>query len=85
METDDIDYQRVYEVLRNENEALRINIVGLRENGYTLKEKVNDWFDALWNNPRTVLYIMMFISISAFLWPIVCAVYRWIVAERKSL
>lgn len=63
MNTEEIDYQVLYGVMRKENERLRMNIVSLKDNGYTLKDRIGETWERLTDHPLFVLYVFMGISI----------------------
>jgi len=63
MDTEEIDYQGLFEVMRKENERLRMNIVSLKDNGYTLKDRIGEKWGKLTDHPLFVLYVFMGISI----------------------
>lgn len=63
MDTDEIDYQGLFEVMRKENERLRMNIVSLKDNGYTLKDRISEAWEKMIDHPLFILYVFMGISI----------------------
>jgi len=63
MSDETVDYQGLFEVIRKENERLRMQIVGLKDNGYTLKDRIGETWQKLIEYPLFLLYVFMGISI----------------------
>jgi hypothetical protein len=76
-----IDYQRLFEVIRKENERLRMQIVGLKDNGYTLKDRLYDWSVTVTTNPYIMLYIFLTVSI---LLQIALPLLKWVMEKRRE-
>lgn len=76
-----VDYQGLFEVIRKENERLRMQIVGLKDNGYTLRDRVYDWAVTVTTNPYTMLYIFFAVSI---LLQIALPLLGWIKEKRNE-
>ena len=76
-----VDYQGLFEVIRKENERLRMTIVSLKDNGYTLKNRVDDLIEHVVNDPMTMLYIFMAVSI---LLQVVLPLLKWVMEKRRE-
>jgi hypothetical protein len=63
MENDAIDYEGLFEVIRKENERLRMKIVSLKDNGYTFTDRIGDIWDKWKEHPLFILYLFMGLSI----------------------
>jgi len=76
-----VDYQGLFEVIRKENERLRMQIVGLKDNGYTLRNRIDDLVEHVVNDPMTMLYIFMAVSI---LLQVVLPLLKWVMEIRRE-
>ncbi len=76
-----VDYQGLFEVIRKENERLRMQIVGLKDNGYTLKEKVADWITSVTSDPMVILQALLAASI---LLQVVLPLLKWAMEKRRE-
>lgn len=59
MDVDEVDYQGLFEVIRAENERLRLQIVGLKNNGYTSIDKMKDLWVKACKHPLFVTYVLI--------------------------
>jgi hypothetical protein len=78
---DEIDYQNLFESMRSENERLRINILKLKNDGYTLRDKISDWIESILDDPYVVLYIFLAVSVVLQVVPTLTA---WIKDRRHE-
>ncbi len=81
MNVDDVDYQGLFEVIRKENERLRMQIVGLKDNGYTFRDKVGDIIDNIRNNPYTLICILYAVSIA---FQLIIPLAKWMLEKKNE-
>jgi hypothetical protein len=76
-----IDYQGLFEVMRKENERLRMQIVGLKDRGYTIKDQIGEMWGRCTEHPLFVLYVFMGISI---LFQLISFLASWLKGNNRE-
>ena len=77
---DVIDYESLFSNMRKENERLRMQIVGLKQNGYTLKHRAQDILSFIVSSPFAILYIFLTLSL---LLQVAIPLIKYVMEERK--
>lgn len=73
---DEVDYQQLFEVMRKENERLRMTIVELKDHGYGFIDGITERWDSLKSDPLFGVYLLI---ASWFVFDIIIPLGKWII------
>jgi len=63
MNLPDINYENLFNAVRSENELLRMHIVRLKNDGYSLKDAIVEKWEACADVPLFGIYCLMTVSL----------------------